>query len=267
MLTDAAPVLLVSTADTITGLPEPAMPVLVLDDPATAAAIAAEPPQPPAAGLPGSLRPEHPAYVIYTSGSTGKPKGVVVPHAGIAALAASQAAGLGAGPGGRVLQFAALSFDAAAWEVIMAVTTGGCLVLAGAEDLRPGRPLADLMASQRISHATVPPSALAALPHDTELPDLATLVVGRRGLPARAGRALVRPDHHDQRLRADRDHRVRHDERPAGGAGHAAHRPGHRGRAGLPARPLPPAGAARRARRAVPHRRGAGPRLPRAARR
>ncbi len=178
MLSDSAPILMVSTGVTLAGLPDSAVPVLLLDDPDITAAIAARP-----AHAPGDqdrrvpLRPEHPAYVIYTSGSTGTPKGVVVPHAGIAALSASQIAAFRLGPGSRVLQFAALSFDAAAWEVCMAVLSGACLVLAPPDQLRPGRPLAELMTSSRVTHATVPPTALAALPGDADLPDLAVLVV------------------------------------------------------------------------------------------
>ncbi len=47
----------------------------------------------------GRLLLGHLAYVIYTSGSTGRPKGVVVSHAGLASLAAAQAAGSGWGRG------------------------------------------------------------------------------------------------------------------------------------------------------------------------
>ena len=37
----------------------------------------------------GPLGLDSAMYVIYTSGSTGRPKGVVVPHEGIASLAAT----------------------------------------------------------------------------------------------------------------------------------------------------------------------------------
>src|SRR5258707_1380528 len=72
-------------ARTLAGIPQAAgIPLVVTDDPALAAEVAA---------LPGTdLRDEDrtcpflpgpPAYVIYTSGSTGTSKGVTVPHAGI----------------------------------------------------------------------------------------------------------------------------------------------------------------------------------------
>ncbi|AVV46997.1 non-ribosomal peptide synthetase [Streptomyces sp. P3] len=80
VLADAAPVLVLTTRDLAAALPPGAAPLL-LDDPATEEAIAAEDP----AALTDAdrlapLTPGHPAYVIYTSGSTGRPKGVVVTH-------------------------------------------------------------------------------------------------------------------------------------------------------------------------------------------
>ncbi len=182
MLADAQPVLVVSTKATATGLPDAAVPVLLLDDPATAAEVARQ-----SRRTPGDrdrlapLRVAHPAYVIYTSGSTGTPKGVTVTHAGIAALSASQIGTLGFGSGSRVLQFASLSFDAATWESL-AVLSGACLVLAPADRLRPGRPLAELMAGCGVTHVLLPPTALAVLPEEP-LPDLATLVVGGEACP------------------------------------------------------------------------------------
>ena len=75
------------------------------------------------------------AYVIYTSGSTGTPKGVVVPHGGLANLAAAQVAGAGGGAGGRgccsspPCQFRRVGAGAVAWRC----WPGAALVVA-----RPG---------------------------------------------------------------------------------------------------------------------------------
>ncbi|MBW0009180.1 MAG: AMP-binding protein, partial [Pseudonocardiales bacterium] len=78
MLTDAHPVLILTTTPTLTRLPQDTTtPQLVLDDPDTQAALNQHPDTDPTDTHRGTaLRPEHPAYVIYTSGSTGTPKGV-----------------------------------------------------------------------------------------------------------------------------------------------------------------------------------------------
>jgi amino acid adenylation domain-containing protein len=136
----------------------------------------------------------HPAYVIYTSGSTGRPKGVVVTHAGVAALAALQVERLGVTGASRVLQFASLNFDASLWEVVMALTSGAALVLTPPEALS-GLPLRALLAGQRITHATLPPTVLATL-GEADLP-LGCVVVAGEACPAplaaqwSAGRLMV----------------------------------------------------------------------------
>ncbi len=153
------------------------VPRLVLDAPEVTGALA---------GLAGTdltdadrsapARPADPAYVIYTSGSTGRPKGVVVPHTGIASLAATHAGRLAAGPGSRVLQFASASFDASVWETCMGLLTGATLVMADAEQRAPGEPLERLLTGQRITHATLPPAVLAQL-RPEQVPAGTTLVV------------------------------------------------------------------------------------------
>ncbi|HEX6199989.1 MAG TPA: amino acid adenylation domain-containing protein, partial [Thermoanaerobaculia bacterium] len=138
----------------------------------------ATPPEPPA-GLPDDRL----AYCIYTSGSTGRPKGVLVGHRGLANLAAAQAEVFGLGPADRVLQFAPASFDASVFELAMALSSGAALVLACRDEVLPGPGLAALLARERVSCLTLPPSVLAALP-DARLPDLSTLICAGEALPA-----------------------------------------------------------------------------------
>ncbi|MFF7474804.1 non-ribosomal peptide synthase/polyketide synthase [Streptomyces sp. NPDC008092] len=128
-----------------------------------------------------ALSPAHPAYVIYTSGSTGTPKGVVVTHAGLAALSRCQTDRFGTGPGARVLQFAALGFDASVWELVMALTSGAALVTAPADRMPPHGPLEDLLADYGVTHVTLPPSVLAGT---TRLPaSVRTVVVAGEACP------------------------------------------------------------------------------------
>nr|WSX25249.1 amino acid adenylation domain-containing protein [Streptomyces tubercidicus] len=182
MLDDARPACLITVSGVT--LPETGCPRLVLDAPAVVADLAERPTAPlaPRAEL------RHPAYVIYTSGSTGRPKGVEVTHAGVASLAAAQAEAFAVGPGSRVLQFASLSFDAAAWELIMALTTGAALVVAPAPRLAPGEPLARLLAEQRVTHATLPPAALGVMAPDSLPAGMTLVVAGESCAPELVGR-------------------------------------------------------------------------------
>ncbi|MFD8912686.1 non-ribosomal peptide synthase/polyketide synthase [Streptomyces sp. NPDC059575] len=149
-----------------------ARPTMVIDDPATVNG-GDWPDSPPVTAF--DVR--HPAYVIYTSGSTGRPKGVVVSHSGVAALVAAQVERLGVGPGGRVLQFASPSFDAAFWDLCGALLTGAALVLAPSE--APLEALTDHRLG--VTHVTLPPSALAAL--DDAGVTAATVVVAGEACP------------------------------------------------------------------------------------
>jgi nonribosomal peptide synthetase DhbF len=122
------------------------------------------------------------AYVIYTSGSTGLPKGVVVPHAGLSSLGASMAQRFAIGHDSRVLQFSSSGFDASVMDLLMAFHAGAALVVPSPQQLL-GTELAELLDRQAVSHALIPPAALATLPHG-EFPHLQTLVVGGDACPA-----------------------------------------------------------------------------------
>ncbi|MEO3814955.1 amino acid adenylation domain-containing protein [Sphaerisporangium sp. B11E5] len=102
------------------------------------------------------------AYVIFTSGSTGEPKGVAVSHAGVAGLVAGQAERFGIGPASRVVLFASPGFDASFAEMAVTLLSGGALVVP-----EPGEEaLFAVLASSAVTHVTVPPSVLRALPDD-----------------------------------------------------------------------------------------------------
>src|SRR5690606_16409769 len=92
------------------------------------------------------------AYVIYTSGSTGAPKGVMVEHRGAVNLVMAQRAAFGVGPRSRVLQFASLGFDAALFEILLALGSGGELHLRPQGDILAGEALAAFLRERRISH-------------------------------------------------------------------------------------------------------------------
>ena len=129
-----------------------------------------------AAPLPLVPRADDLAYVIYTSGSTGRPKGVMVSHRGLGNLAREQARLFRVEPGGQVLQYASLSFDAAVSEIVVALASGATLHLASRESLLPGPELLRLLRDLEISTVTLPPAVLSELPVE-ELPALRTLIV------------------------------------------------------------------------------------------
>ncbi|MFI6318519.1 amino acid adenylation domain-containing protein [Nonomuraea sp. NPDC050556] len=178
ILADSAPEVLLCTAATREAVPEEfAGAVVVLDAP-----LAVD----PRTVLP-RVESGDGAYVIYTSGSTGVPKGVLVTHAGLGNLASAQIERFGVTPASRILQFAALGFDAAISELCMALLSGGTVVLAGSESMPPRVSLGDAVRRWGITHVTVPPSVLAV---EDDLPDsLETLIVaGEACPPALVGR-------------------------------------------------------------------------------
>ncbi|MFC5286678.1 amino acid adenylation domain-containing protein [Actinokineospora guangxiensis] len=169
LLADAAPVRVLTLAECRAGLPEGAV---TLDDAAVVAEVAAEAGTPPATGL----GPDNLAYVIFTSGSTGVPKGVAVSHRGLAAFAASQVERFDVRADSRVLQFSSPSFDASVLELCMALPSGAAIVVPPRGPLA-GEVLADVLAGRGVTHALVPPAALASVP-PVQLPRFRSLVVG-----------------------------------------------------------------------------------------
>ncbi|MFD8387471.1 amino acid adenylation domain-containing protein, partial [Streptomyces sp. NPDC059679] len=177
MVADSGACLMVADAATAGELPELSVPVLRLDDPHTAEALAGADPAPLAdTDRLGPVSMANTAYVIYTSGSTGRPKGVAVTHAGLASLLSTHLGRLDVTPESRILQFASPSFDASVWELCMGVLSGATLVLADRHALAPGAPLERTISDQRVTHVTLPPPVLATL-SDGALPTVETLVV------------------------------------------------------------------------------------------
>ena len=161
-------------ADRIAFMVADAEPLLVLDNLPDLADRPATPP-----GI--AIHPEDPAYVIYTSGSTGRPKGVVVPHRGLPAFSAAEIEHFDVRPGDRVLQFSSPSFDASVLELCMALPAGAALVVPPPGPLL-GDQLAEVITTFGVTHALIPPVALATVP-DVELPTFRTLVVGGDACP------------------------------------------------------------------------------------
>lgn len=107
--------------------------------------------------------PANLAYVIYTSGSTGLPKGVMIEHRGALNLAQYQQTMFDVRADSRVIGFASFSFDAAAFEWLMALLTGATLCICPEAVRREPALLEAYLQELRITHATLPPALLAHL--------------------------------------------------------------------------------------------------------
>ncbi len=111
-------------------------------------------------------------YVIYTSGSTGLPKGVLIEHRGLANLVFNQLDTMPLGPGKKVLQFSSISFDAAAYEIFVALASGSTLIIPDKRTILSANEMGRLL--EGVDFATLPTSYQQFIePH---LQHLSTLV-------------------------------------------------------------------------------------------
>ncbi|MCA1682294.1 MAG: amino acid adenylation domain-containing protein, partial [Actinobacteria bacterium] len=182
------PVVVVTLAQIAPQLPVPAgVAVLVVDDPQTLSVLGAMSDRVVSdADRVSPLLVGHSAYVIYTSGSTGWPKGVVVSHAGLASFSAAEVERYAVVAGDRVLQFSSPSFDASVLELCMSLPVGAVLVVPPPGPLL-GEQLVGVLAEYRVTHALIPPAALATVPTEVArsgLPQFRTVIVGGEACPA-----------------------------------------------------------------------------------
>ena len=134
--------------------------------------------------------PMAPAYAIYTSGSTGRPKGVLLHHLGLTNVLAAQNKVFDLGATERVVQLAAISFDASVFDFVLALGAGACLFLGAREELLTGSGLTKFLARHSISVMTITPSALSLLSPE-ELPSLRTIIVAGEEFPVELARRWV----------------------------------------------------------------------------
>ncbi|GGZ33356.1 hypothetical protein GCM10010387_29370 [Streptomyces inusitatus] len=165
MLTDSAPVVLVSTGAHRALLTGSDAPVLLLEE--AGERLATAPDTPPESGA----GPDDLAYVIYTSGSTGTPKGVAVQHRQVLIYLAGvrqRFAEAGLPDGARYALLQSLAFDFGLTTLYLSLTTGGRLHL-----LAPrtgGTELAAYLSEHSVDCVKLTPSHLAALSAEVEDP-------------------------------------------------------------------------------------------------
>lgn len=74
-----------------------------------------------------SISPSDPSFLIFTSGSTGVPKGILIEHQTMCSLSDAHFKHLGIGPGSRMFQFCAYTFDAGIMDILLTLSRGGCV--------------------------------------------------------------------------------------------------------------------------------------------
>ncbi|MFH8606824.1 amino acid adenylation domain-containing protein [Streptomyces sp. NPDC018029] len=179
MIADSGTDVVLATGTAVAEVPVGTARVVLLDEPGTARAIAAEPAGP--LGIP--VGADQLAYVIYTSGSTGRPKGVALAHHGLLNLAEAMRPALDLRDGVVMLQFASFSFDGAVLDVAVTLAAGGTLAIASAEERTEPTALADMIRTTGVEAASVVPSVLRALDPDT-VPGVRNWVLGGEWLTA-----------------------------------------------------------------------------------
>jgi amino acid adenylation domain-containing protein len=155
MLEDAQPRVLVTQAGMQASLPPLSIPVVLVDGHTAHSATG-----PSNGSVDNSRQGPHRrpqssaslAYVLYTSGSTGRPKGVQIPHSAVVNVLTALRKQIGVDAEDVWLAVTTLAFDIAALEILLPLTTGSRVVLAGQEVATDGLRLAELLAE---SGATV----------------------------------------------------------------------------------------------------------------
>ena len=164
MLADSGARVVITSADLARGLAQDKVwtgPVVLVDGEgglaapvsARAGAEAMAPPLPPSPPLstaapregPAPALPSDLAYVIYTSGSTGRPKGIQVQHGSVVNFLRSMRRTPGLGQNDVLVAVTSISFDIAALEILLPLSVGATLVIAGRETVSDGARLARLL--------------------------------------------------------------------------------------------------------------------------
>ncbi|WP_442791741.1 amino acid adenylation domain-containing protein [Mycolicibacterium sp. ND9-15] len=152
MIADAAPVLVLTTADLAGRVAGLDVAVIDVGDSRIGACAQKGLPAPGADDI---------AYLIYTSGTTGVPKGVALTHRNVTQLLGSLDAGL---PAAGVWALChSLAFDVSVWEIFAALLRGGRLVVVSEAVTGSPQELHEVLVGEGVTVLTQTPSALGLL--------------------------------------------------------------------------------------------------------
>jgi hypothetical protein len=105
------------------------------------------------------------AYIMFTSGSTGIPKGIVTEHGSICSSISAHSKRWGIGPGVRVFNFAAYTFDISVADNILTLACGGTICVPSESERLDD--LAGAITKYRSSWAFLTPTVAATLTPET----------------------------------------------------------------------------------------------------
>nr|APX44007.1 polyketide synthase [Pestalotiopsis microspora] len=115
--------------------------------------------------------PDMLATLMYTSGSTGKPKGFLLKHEGLLNEVQDSIECFQMTPNDVTLQQSAITFDAALWEIFIAIASGGASVIVSKDHRVDPEAVTSLLSSQGVTVAIATPTEYSLWIRDGSIED------------------------------------------------------------------------------------------------